>query len=117
MMPMKTYDVSRMKHRCQFGVYGDSDEINPNTGVPIQQFVPQFSLWFGEYSQTINQQITLTGDNLTDTKMIVVRHNEQVNQQQLVKIGDTLYQVNNVAGDDEVNSFDVITLVRYQKRG
>ncbi|MCT3583635.1 phage head closure protein [Levilactobacillus brevis] len=115
-MTMKTYDVSRMKHRCQFGVYGNG-EMNPNTGAPVQKFVPQFSLWFGEYSQTINQQITLTGDNLTDTKMIVVRHNEQVNQQQLVKIGDTLYRVNNVSGDDEVNSFDVITLVRYQKRG
>lgn len=115
-MTMKTYDVSRMKHRCQFGVYGNG-EMNPNTGAPVYQFVPQFSLWFGEYSQTINQQITLTGDNLTDTKMIVVQHNEQVNQQQLVKIGDTLYRINNVAGDDEVNSFDVITLVRYQKRG
>lgn len=110
---MKKYNLARLNKRAEFGTY--TEQINENTGMSQQTFQPSFSLWFGDYTQTIQEQLTLTGNNITNSKMIVIRHNDQVNGIYVVRIGEDLFKVSNIASDDGIDSFDVITLVKYGK--
>uniref|UniRef100_UPI00403FA594 phage head closure protein n=1 Tax=Lentilactobacillus hilgardii TaxID=1588 RepID=UPI00403FA594 len=110
---MKKYSIARLNKRAEFGTY--TEQINENTGMSKQTFQPGFSLWFGNYTQTIQEQLTLTGNNITDSKMIVIRHNDQVNGTYIVRIDENLYKVSNIVSDDGIDSFDVITLVKYGK--
>lgn len=110
---MKKYSIARLNKRAEFGTY--TEQINENTGMSQQTFQPSFSLWFGNYTQTIQEQLTLTGNNITDSKMIVIRHNDQVNGTYIVRIDESLYKVSNIASDDGIDSFDMITLVKYGK--
>lgn len=110
---MKKYSIARLNKRAEFGTY--TEQINENTGMSQHTFQPSFSLWFGNYTQTIQEQLTLTGNNITDSKMIVIRHNDQVNGTYIVRIDESLYKVSNIASDDGIDSFDVITLVKHGK--
>lgn len=114
---MKNYKLSRMNKRCEFGVYGDSGKVNPNFGTTIQEFVPSFTVYCGEYTATMIQSETLLGLKVDNTRQIVIRHNPKVNSKQLVHLDGTEYKIININSDDGINTFDVITLTEHQGIG
>ncbi|WP_353990027.1 phage head closure protein [Pediococcus argentinicus] len=109
---MKNYSVSRMKQRVEFG----QSEVTSTTvnGDDIESFVPNFSLWCGDYSLTINQSVNLLGLHVDTERMIVIRHNDNVNDKYLVKLSGVVYQVTSINSDTDVGAFDIIGLKRSQ---
>lgn len=101
--------------RADFGNYqvGDYDD----NGNPTKAFVPEFSRWFGYRTQSLNQQYTFLGNEVTDTKLIAIRHDSAVNDQMIVRIGDADYSVILISYDDRAarETFDLLTLQRIEK--
>ncbi|AMV60126.1 Hypothetical protein ADU71_0449 [Pediococcus damnosus] len=56
------------------------------------------------------QAVTLLGLNIENTREIVIRHNDKVTSEQLVRLDDTEYKIITIDSDKGVNTFDVITL-------
>ncbi|MBJ7525554.1 head-tail adaptor protein [Lactobacillus sp. CRM56-2] len=85
----KVINPARMNFRLEFGTQAATGKVNPNTGNPITDFVPQFSLYAGEWSLSFQQRLALNGDT---------------SQQ-------NVYQIDDVAYDDGLppDGFDLIT--------
>lgn len=110
---MKSYNLSRLDSRAEFGT--TKSVMNPNTGANIPTFVAQFTVYCGDVSTSINQSISLLGTDSTQTRMIAVRHNPSINYKQLVHLDNTEYTIVNISSDNSsLNSFDVVTL-QYSK--
>ncbi|GAK31968.1 prophage protein [Weissella oryzae SG25] len=105
--------------RCEFGTFQNTDyDVN---GQMKQEFVPEFKVWFGYRQQTISQQYELEGLGESEIKIIAIRHNSEIKHGLYCKIKDDLFMVATNSSDERVgnglNSYDVITLRRVEKRG
>lgn len=112
---MLNYDISRLKQRIEFGTIKSIED--DNTGDYKQEFVSQFKLWCGDYTQTMTQQYTLLGNNQQDLLTIVIRHNPSVNDTLLAKLNGVLYDVSAIDSDSQINAFDTVTLKQSNKKG
>lgn len=112
---MLKYDLSRLKHRVQFGTV--KSVPNRNTGDSDETFVPQFTVWCGEYQNSMTQQYTLLGNDQQDNITIVIRHNSKVNSTLECEYNGVLYDVVAVNSDDQINAFDTVTLKKSSKLG
>lgn len=114
----KAINPARMTFRLDFGTWVDGPS-NPNTSEPTSVFGKQFSCWAGQWSLNIGQQLTMAGAGITNAVVFFIRHNEAVKESMLVKRGDQVYQVANVAADDgsQTNGFDLITCQKVTKHG
>lgn len=110
------YIISRLRHRAVFGTT-KSEPANTATG-RIHVFVPKFEVYYGDYTQTLNQQISLNGLYKEYVRVIVVRHDPRVvssneNVISKVQLNDgEYYQVVAVTVDDSINGYDIVTLKR-----
>lgn len=103
--------TQRLNKKAEFGDMVAGENVNPNTGEPILEFRADFTLRAGVYSRSQSQQIALSGTELEDTLVLIVRHNTKVSKKMKVKLGIDLYQVINVSFDDSLpNSYDLITI-------
>lgn len=112
---MLNYNISRLNKRVQFGsVKSVQNLIN---GTTKQQFVPLFTVWFGDYTLTISNTISLTGTSETTNKLIVVRHDERITTALLALLDGVTYRVAGVSSDSELNAYDVVTLAKVSGHG
>lgn len=112
-------DGLEFNQRCEFGKINDTEyDVN---GQMKRDFVPDFKVWFGYRQQTISQQYELEGFGENETKIIAVRHNPKIRHGLYCRIKDELFMVATNSSDERVgnglNSYDVITLRRVEKRG
>lgn len=112
---MKSYNLSRLNKRVQFGtVKSVQNLIN---GTTKQQFVPLFTVWYGEYTLTISNTISLTGTTATTDEMIVVRHDDRITTALEAILDGVTYKVAGISSDSEVNAYDVVTLAKVNGHG
>ncbi|MDX3786492.1 phage head closure protein [Lactiplantibacillus plantarum] len=112
---MKNYNLSRLNKRVQFGTVKTVQ--NPINGTSKQQFVPLFTVWYGEYTLTVNNTISLTGTTATTDELIVVRHDERITTALLALLDGVEYKVAGISSDSELNSYDVVTLTKVNGHG
>ncbi|AEV94892.1 phage head-tail joining family protein [Pediococcus claussenii ATCC BAA-344] len=63
---------------------------------------------------TVNQSVNVTGRLVEAERMIVIRHNKQVNDQLLANLDGKLYTIISINSDDDLNAFDVLALKNYR---
>lgn len=112
---MKNYSLSRLNKRVQFGTVKSVQ--NPINGTTKQQFVPLFTVWYGDYTLTISNTISLTGTTATTNELITVRHDERITTALLALLDGVEYKVAGVSSDSELNSYDVVTLTKFNGHG
>lgn len=103
--------TQRLNKKAEFGDMVAGENVNPNTGEPILEFKADFTLRAGVYSRSQSQQIALSGTDLEDTLVLIIRHNTKVSKKMKVKIDTDLYQIVSISFDDSLpNSYDLITI-------
>ena len=118
-MQSSKYSIARLRNKITFGAHEDTDKINPNTGEAIKGFVGKLTVHCGTYTTTVGQSISLAGALTTNTLLLVIRHNKDVQQYKEAMYHDEEYLVKSISVDDELNAYDVVTLTKkegYEKR-
>lgn len=105
---MKNYKLSRLNHRAAFGVM----EPTVVNGVPTVSYKEKFKLWYGDYKLSVRDKLDYQENlNMTaTTKMIVIRHRDDIDPEMSVRIDGTEYNIKSVDSDPGINTFDVITM-------
>lgn len=100
---------------AEFGVI----ESTPNVaGINVPHFVSKMKLHYARIKTTLTQKYLVAETSLSDTTNIAVRHNEQVQDMQQVKINDQVYNIVDVSPDDEMYiSYDFVTIRKVKKGG
>lgn len=112
---MKNYNLNRLNKRVQFGTLKSVQ--NPINGTTKQQFVTLFTVWYGEYTLTISNTISLTGTTATTNQLIVVRHDDRITTTLEAMLDGVEYKVAGVSSDSELNAYDVVTLTKVNGHG
>ena len=113
---MLNYDLSRMKYRATFGKAEATFDPELHR-MGKEKFKPILTVWCGTYSKTQQQIQIEIGMKLTVDETIVIRHNEKVNDENVfVKYRGGLYKIVSINSDDQLNAFDVIDLVKSDKK-
>lgn len=112
---MKNYNINRLNKRVQFGTVKTVQNLI--NGTNKQQFVPLFTVWYGEYTLTISNTISLTGTTATTNELIVVRHDDRITTALEAILDGVTYKVAGVSSDSELNAYDVITLTKVNGHG
>lgn len=101
--------------KVTFGTYS-VDDYDEN-GNQTQTFKPAFTVWCGEQRQTLNQQYTLLGSGISNTKLIAIRHGNQLIKGMVAQINGLMFDIVNISLDDSIahDTFDLITLVAHDK--
>ena len=106
--------------RVEFGTL-EPGEMDANGQTEGDVFKPKLKVWFGHRQQTLNQQYTLEGLNVKYTKLIAIRHNNDIEEDMYAKIKGRLYQVLKVSADERngngLNTYDILTLQDVTKGG
>ena len=113
---MLNYDITRMKERAVFGkVEQTFDQVRHRMG--NEKFKPVITLWCGLFTQTQTQTQIDIGMKLRVRVAIVVRHNKQINDENIfVKYRNELYKISSISSDDRINAFDVVYLEKSDKK-
>ena len=116
---VKGLNPARMRKRACFGHLGKSKQVNPNTGRPLQGFMVDFEVWYGEYTLTLNQRLAYHGLDKDIAKVIFIRHNNKIADVQKVKPGEVLYDIHEVQMDDGLTAdgFDLVALKKVETNG
>ncbi|OUT02163.1 Vitamin B12 transporter BtuB [Lactiplantibacillus plantarum] len=114
-MTMKNYNLNRLNKRVQFGTVKSVQ--NPINGTTKQQFVTLFTVWYGEYTLTVSNTISLTGTTATTNQLIAVRHDERITTALLALLDGVTYRVAGISSDSELNAYDVVTLTKVNGHG
>jgi len=87
---------------------------NPNNGSTKKEFVKEFSLWFAPKTRTLSQQYQLKGTDLDNSRLIVVRHNEALEDMKLARIDGDVYDIAQYSPDESnaIITYDYVTLKR-----
>ena len=111
----KGINPARMTLRLEFGSMKPVGKVNPNTGEAEDEFVPAFSLWAGQWSLSMLQQMTLAGNGMKDNVVFFTRFNNFVKEgMHLRKDKQDVYFIDNVNVDDGLppDGFNLITCHR-----
>lgn len=113
-------NISRMRLRLQFGHYEDTDQVNPNTGMPVKAFKANKGLtrWAGRWSLTQYDTLKLSGANIKDAVAFFIRHDEAITSDYLMKLGDKLYTIDHIERDIDPTrtQYDTIYCHAYMPR-
>ncbi|QAS30408.1 head-tail adaptor protein [Lactiplantibacillus plantarum] len=112
---MNKYNLSRLNKRVQFGTVKSVENLI--NGTTKQQFVPLFTVWYGEYTLTISNTISLTGTTATTNQLIVVRHDDWITTTLEAILDGVTYRVAGVSSDSDMNAYDVVTLTKVNGHG
>ncbi|KZT95119.1 phage head closure protein [Lactiplantibacillus plantarum] len=112
---MKNYNLNRLNKRVQFGTV--KSVPNLINGTTKQQFVTLFTVWYGEYTLTVSNTISLTGTTATTNELIVVRHDDRITTTLEAILDGVTYRVAGVSSDSELNAYDVVTLTKVNGHG
>lgn len=118
---MKKYNMARLNKRVTFCNVKSVE--NNNTGSYIPYPVPFLTLWYGSYTQTLEQTYTIQGNQSTASITIAIRHNAALEDRYekggalYAQIGERNYEVIQYNGDDDINAYDLVTLKHVKKIG
>lgn len=107
----RTYLPSQFGKTCEFGTVETTE--NPFTGAEMPgEFVSKFKLHYKPHTRTLNQQYLAAQANLSDTRVIVVRHNKRVTDELMVRLDGIVFKIVQVSPDETqgLNKYDFITL-------
>lgn len=107
------YKPSDFNKKAQFGVYEtiEDDLGNQKAG----GFVPRFTLHYMTKLISFNHQFSIQGTMYENTTTIIVKHNQKLSDQFIVKLPDNnFYEIVTISQDDSNNVFtyDFVTLKR-----
>lgn len=104
-------NISRMIYRLEFGHEQATDKVNPNTGKPIKEFVPEFERWAGKWSLRQSDILTLKGAGITNAMVFVIRHDESITSDYILRLDNKTFSIDNVSYDEgrTVDAYDLIT--------
>lgn len=105
---MLNYDITRMKHRVEFGTYHYVEDDTISGG--HEDFVPMTEVWCGEYTNTQTQTFSLLGLQIDADVVLVIRHNPNINKKVVAKYQGKEYRIVAISSDDRLNAFDLVTL-------
>lgn len=113
---VKRINPSRLNKRLNFG---HNEVVTTINGINTDKFVSDVVVWGGVYSNSLTQQYLLMGQNITDVTTFVVRHNLKLQNYTALQVDGKTYDhlVFNADGDDNHDSFDLITAKLVKKRG
>ncbi|WP_225419673.1 phage head closure protein [Lapidilactobacillus wuchangensis] len=116
-MMVQLTNPARLDKLIHFGKQ-DSSKMNQN-GIPILGFVESFKAWGGVWQLTTTQLLQISGMNLSDNQIFVVRHRESWTDVIDAKIGTKVYHVKSIVPDvaDTPTSYDLVTLEKVIKNG
>jgi SPP1 family predicted phage head-tail adaptor len=105
---MKKYSLARLNKKIIFG----KDGMTVVNGVPVSGFQKVATVWCGDYRMSIESKMNLEGVGAyKDTmRLIVIRHNELINQTMMAKLDGVTYKIDNIDSEKGINTFDVVTL-------
>lgn len=113
-------NVSRMRHRLQFGHYEETDQVNPNTGMPVKAFKADKDLtrWAGDWSITDYATAKLSGLDIKNEVAFFIRHDNNITSDYLMKLGNKLYSIDHIERDIDPTrtQFDTIYCHSYEDR-
>lgn len=104
---MKQYQLSRLKHTAEFGIYDYQEGAN---GITVEVFETLFTKRFGYVTQSINSQLSNTGLSQTYQIAIFVKHDKRLKDTLIVKIDEEEYKIATLNIDDSLNGYDTLTL-------
>ncbi len=92
---------------------------NPYTGVSVPKYETLFKVHYKPHTRTLNQQYQAVQAGLTDTRVIVIRHNKKVSEGLKMKLDGVLYDIEQLSPDDTfgIGKYDFITLKKSSKVG
>lgn len=105
---MLNYDISRMKHRVEFGTYSYVPDDTLEGG--HEEFKPTETVWCGEYTNTQTQTFDNLGTHVDADLVLAIRHNPDINKKLSAKYKGHEYKIIAINSDDRLNAFDLITL-------
>lgn len=113
----KQYLPSDFNKKVEFGTVKST--TNPNTGANIFAFVPSFTLHYKPHTRTLNQQYLAIQASLSDTKVIVIRHNKNVTEALKVRLNKVVYDIVSISPDENFgfNKYDFVTIRKSTKVG
>ncbi|ANZ70371.1 phage head closure protein [Pediococcus claussenii] len=108
---MKAINYSRLNLRIDFGNMDATGIVNPNTGEKKQGFNKLATVWGGEWSINIDQNLTLQGLNIKNARVFFVRHNQDLVNCTHLQVNNDLFIIDSSSIDDgsQFNGFDLIT--------
>ena len=111
------YLPSDFRFKSDFGTYQSTP--NKFTGVNVPKFVKQFTLHYKPHTRTLNQEYLAQQNGETDTKVIVIRHNAKVVEDQVAVLNGTQYDIVRVSPNENfgLNRYDFLTLRKRKKVG
>lgn len=113
-------NVSRMRHRLQFGHCEDTDQFNQNTGMPVQEFKadPKLTRWAGDWQITDYATPKLSGLDIKNEVAFFIRHCDDITTDYTMKLGDRLYSIDHIERDIDPTrtQYDTIYCHHYEDR-
>lgn len=105
---MLNYDISRMKHKVEFGTWDYVADDSLEGG--HETFKPLTTVWCGEYTNTQTQTFNNLGTHVDADIVLTIRHNPSVNKKLSAKYQGNEYKIIAINSDDRINAFDLVTL-------
>lgn len=98
--------------------FGVIESVPNAAGVNVPHFVTRMKLHYSRIKTTLTQKYLVAETSLSDTTNIAVRHNNQLEDMQQVKIGEEIYNIVDVSPDDEMYiAYDFVTIRKVKKSG
>lgn len=96
-----------------------TENVQDDNGNYSEELVPVISLWCMPHNRSLNQQYQIMDTALSDTVMVVVRHNPKINDTYVVKYQGNQYEVVSISSDEsnQILTYDYITLRKVKKAG
>lgn len=100
-----------MIYKLEFGHESATEKINPNTGKKIKGFQPEFWRWAGKWSLRQSEQLTLAGAGIKDAMVFVIRHDEKITSDYLLRLNGEVFSIDNISYDNgrTADAYDLIT--------
>lgn len=116
--PKKSFQYApyRLNHTAVFGV---STSTKLPSGVSKPDIKAVATLHYASVKRTLTQTYSLVGTRLDNTKIIAVAHNKQLEDCDLVKIDNDLYNIVDASIDDDTSylTYDLLTIQKVTKGG
>lgn len=114
---VKQYLPSDFNKKVEFGTVKST--TNQNTGANIFAFVQSLTLHYKPHTRTLNQQYLAIQSGLSDTNVIVIRHNKSVTEALKVRLNKVVYDIVSINPDENFgfNKYDFVTIRKSTKVG
>lgn len=112
-MPKKMLH-SEFNKKIQFGIIKNIE--NDITGGYDSKFISEISLWSKITHLNSSNRYQIVGNDLSRTILVIVRHNEKINDLNKAMYKNQVYDILDISADDSnYMSYDYITMQLHKK--